>query len=146
MSRPSEPADWKVKFEADDGAVYYDAEAIRQSNADFERRGFRGFRRDVGHGPETRDEWARRTSAPRRDGAGAVRCRRAAAPRERRTRAVVRASSRGGDSGDPHLTGDDDPPGPGSGQLDPAERLRTLRAFVAEHGLTYWDGQYGVSR
>ena len=27
-----------------------------------------------------------------------------------------------------------------------AERLRLLEAFVAEHGLTYWDGQYGVDR
>jgi hypothetical protein len=26
-----------------------------------------------------------------------------------------------------------------------AERLRILEAFVAEHGLTYWDGQYGAA-
>jgi hypothetical protein len=64
------------------------------------------------------------------------------AARERRDSGST--SSRGGDSGD---SSDDPEPGPGSGQqLDPAERLRTLQAFVAEHGLTYWDGHYGGSR
>jgi hypothetical protein len=55
----------------------------------------------------------------------------------------VTTGARAGPSDDPDL-GDEPPRETPAEQV--ARRLRQLEAFVAEHGLTYWDGQYGVSR
>jgi hypothetical protein len=47
-----------------DGTVTYGAEAIEAMNGHFEASAFSGIRRDVGHGPETPEEFRRRTRRP----------------------------------------------------------------------------------
>ena len=47
--------------EDDDGNIRVGKKAEREFRRDWEAGRFRGLRRDIGHGPETADEWRRRT-------------------------------------------------------------------------------------
>lgn len=80
--------DFKQKFIADDGTTYYDADAVRQFNRQWERGGFGGLRRDVA---------SRRGRAPR-------------AASNTRARGSRRSSARSGDSGEDDGPSDEPPP------------------------------------